>query len=143
MNALRPSRLLLVLGLCTISMLALVACSAPSSTTNNENSAATGTTKTTTTNTNGNAATSTTTTATTGDKIGVPECDAYLEKYETCLNTKVPEAQRTTLKAAFEQTRNAWRASAATPEGRASLAQACETATDAAKRATAAYGCSW
>src|SRR5262245_50730836 len=36
--------------------------------------------------------TSTTASTSTGDKIGVPECDEYIEKVEACLNSKVPEA---------------------------------------------------
>lgn len=159
MNALRINARLLV-GLClgVAAVLALSACAASdntNSTTVTTAPANTSTTTTTSTTTvppataptttapTTNAATPAATVAATGNKIGVEECDDYLTKYETCIDSKVPAAARATLKASFEQTRNAWRATAATPEGRAGLAQACKTATNAAKQATAAYGCTW
>lgn len=83
------------------------------------------------------------TSASGGDSIGVPECDAYLQKYESCLNDKVPESARAMLRTSFEQTRNSWKTTAATPEGRAGLAQACRAADDAAKQSMSAYGCKW
>ncbi|HYX43221.1 MAG TPA: hypothetical protein VE821_16055, partial [Pyrinomonadaceae bacterium] len=78
-----------------------------------------------------------------GDKIGVAECDDYLAKYEACVNSKVPEAARAQLKASFEQTRKSWQSLAATPQGKAGLAQACKAAHDAAKQSMAAYGCTF
>lgn len=146
----------LLAAACLLSGLAFAACT---SDTNANNTAASNNTATvvnsnTTTTTASNttavnsstapANTSTTnTTASTGGKIGVAECDEYLEKYEACLNAKVPEAGRATLKASFETTRKSWNTAAATPEGRAGLAQACKAAKDAAKQSMAAYGCSW
>lgn len=78
-----------------------------------------------------------------GDKIGVAECDAYLEKYEGCLNDKVPESARAMMRTSFEQTRKSWKDLAATPQGRASLAQACRMADDTAKQTMTNYGCKW
>ncbi|HZT57013.1 MAG TPA: hypothetical protein VFA21_00160 [Pyrinomonadaceae bacterium] len=83
------------------------------------------------------------TTAGSGDKIGVAECDSYLEKYETCLNDKVPESARAMMRSSFEQTRKSWKDLAATPQGRNGLAQACKMADDSAKQAMSAYGCKW
>jgi hypothetical protein len=90
-------------------------------------------------------ATSGTTTAGSGggDKIGVAECDTYLEKYEACLNDKVPESARAVMRSSFEQTRKSWKDLAATPQGRTSPAQACKMADDNAKQAMSAYGCKW
>jgi DNA-binding FadR family transcriptional regulator len=82
-------------------------------------------------------------TAKASDSVGVAECDQYLAAYEACLNDKVPEAARATMKASFEQTRNAWRQAAATAEGRAGLASACKTARDAARQAMTSYGCNF
>ena len=89
------------------------------------------------------ATTTPATTASTGDKVGVAECDEYLEKYEACLKDKVPEQARAMLRSSFEQNRKAWQSSAATPEGRAGLAQACKAAREAAKQSMAAYNCNW
>ena len=160
MNAIRLStRTIFVLAFCVVSALVLSACSAADNTNSTTNTNATTTTSTTTTTTapaapaatasvatNTNTATSNTNTASTaaaGDKIGVEECDDYIAKYEACISAHVPEASRAAMKTAFEQSRAAWRQAASTPQGKASLAQACKTARDAAKQATAAYGCTF
>src|ERR1700748_1390815 len=83
------------------------------------------------------------TTTASGDKIGVPECDDYIAKYEACVNSKVPETMRATVKASMETARKQWKDLAATPQGKAGLAQACKAATDTAKQAMTSYGCSF
>lgn len=75
------------------------------------------------------------------DAVGVPECDSYITKYLACVSGKVPEASRAQLQASLEQMRQAWKQAAATDAGRASLAQACTQANDAAKSSMAAFGC--
>jgi hypothetical protein len=97
-------------------------------------------------NTNaGKAATNTATpasnTTASGDKIGVPECDDYLAKYETCVSSKVPEAARAQYETSLAQTRKSWRDLAANPQTKASLAQACKTATESARQTMKAIGC--
>jgi hypothetical protein len=78
-----------------------------------------------------------------GDKIGVPECDDYIAKYEACVNSKVPEAMRATVRAQLDTARNSWRQLATTAQGKAGLAQACKAAHDAAKQSMTSYGCSF
>lgn len=78
-----------------------------------------------------------------GDKIGVPECDEYIEKYEACINSKVPEAQRAMLKSSFEAQRNAFKTAAANPQSKAGLATGCKQAIETAKQSTSAYACAW
>ena len=87
--------------------------------------------------------TTTTTAAPEGGRTGVPECDDYITKYEKCISGKVPEMARGALKTAFETTVEEWKKAAATPEGKAGLAQGCKMAMDAAKQSMAAYGCEW
>ena len=48
------------------------------------------------------------TTASSGDKVGIPECDDYLTKYESC-TPKVPEPGRAAYKSAGEQLRASWK----------------------------------
>lgn len=84
-----------------------------------------------------------TTASTSSDKIGVPECDDYIAKYETCVDSKIPEAQRAQMKAAFDASRKAWKDAAATEQGKATLATTCKQAHDAAKQSMASYGCAW
>ncbi|MFO1518142.1 MAG: hypothetical protein U1F57_00535 [bacterium] len=78
-----------------------------------------------------------------GDKIGVPECDEYIEKYQKCITSKVPEMARGQLKSAFDQAISAWKQAAATPEGKQGLSMGCKMALDSAKQSTAAFGCEW
>ena len=86
--------------------------------------------------------TKTETVSTTGDKIGVPECDEYVEKYEACIS-KVPEAQRRMLKTNFEQQRESFRKAASTAQGKATLSAQCKQAINLAKQSTVALGCAW
>ena len=83
------------------------------------------------------------TTTSSGDKIGVAECDDYVAKYESCLRDKVPAAARAQMENSFKQARDAWKKAAETPQGKASLAAACKQASDAAAAGMKAYGCTW
>src|SRR5438105_5266605 len=75
-----------------------------------------------------------------GDKIGIPECDDYIAKYESC-TPKVPEAVRANYKGALDQMRASWKKLAADPATRGSLAAACKQATDIAAASWKMYGC--
>ncbi|HEV8268918.1 MAG TPA: hypothetical protein VGR00_11805 [Thermoanaerobaculia bacterium] len=77
------------------------------------------------------------------DSIGVPECDSYLKNYEDCVSTKVPEASRAALKTSLDQTREAWKKSAADANGKAALGTACKQMTESAKTAMKSYGCNF
>jgi hypothetical protein len=82
-------------------------------------------------------------TAPAGDKIGVPECDEYIEKYEACLTKHVPEAQRGYLKGPFEQQREGFKKAAANPTSKAELPGVCKKVIETAKTSMAAYKCDW
>ena len=43
-----------------------------------------------------------------GEKIGIAECDEYIAKYEACTGN-VPEAGRAAYKSALDQTRASWK----------------------------------
>ncbi|HEY0457641.1 MAG TPA: hypothetical protein VGC97_00735 [Pyrinomonadaceae bacterium] len=83
-----------------------------------------------------------TTTAST-DSVGVAECDEYIQKYEACINSKVPEAQRATYKSSFETLRKSWKDAAANPQSKAGLATGCKQALETAKQSFSSYGCAW
>jgi hypothetical protein len=114
---------------------------ASSNTTANTNKATTTTTTTTSSPSTTNSSTSTTTTSTSGEKIGVPECDDFIAKYEACISGKVPEAARTQYKATLEQWRKSWRDLAANPTTKATLAQACKISAAQAKQTMKSFGC--
>ena len=91
------------------------------------------------------AATTNTSTSTTasssGEKIGVAECDDYLTKYEACITGKVPEAQRAAFSSTLDRTRKQWRQLAETAQGKQTLAAACKLATDQSKQTMKSFGC--
>jgi hypothetical protein len=75
--------------------------------------------------------------------FGVPECDDYIKKYEACITDKVPEAGRAMIRQQLDATRAQWQQAASTPEGKASMAAGCKMASDMARTAMQAYGCTW
>jgi hypothetical protein len=77
------------------------------------------------------------------EKIGVPECDDYIEKYEACITGKVPEAARAAMKSSFEQTRKTWKDLASNPQTKNSLASMCKQSKDVAKQSMEAFKCDW
>jgi hypothetical protein len=81
--------------------------------------------------------------ASTSGTIGIPECDNYMTKYRECIEAKVPDSVKASVRQGLDQTTAAWKQAAATPEARTGLAQACKQATDAAKASMQAYGCSF
>lgn len=68
--------------------------------------------------------------AATGDSVGVAECDDYLKKMESCLG-KMPPEGKAAQEQAFKQSREAWKAAAATPQGKEGLKTTCKASLDA------------
>jgi hypothetical protein len=106
----------------------------------------------TTTNSNSNATKSTTTTTTStpattttsaGDKIGVPECDDFIAKYEACVSNKVPEIARAQFQGAVKQWKDSWKKLAENPQTKGTLAAACKQAKEQQEAALKTYGCSF
>ena len=120
------------LAFCVLCAFVLIGCTKTD--TSNSNSTTTNSNKTSTT-------TTTTTTSTTTEKIGVPECDDYIAKYEACVNGKVPDMARAQFNSAMKAARDSWRQAASTPQGKAGLAAACKQAAEQAKTSMKPYGC--
>lgn len=92
----------------------------------------------------GTSTTSTTsTTASAGDKIGVPECDDYIAKYESCVRSKVPETMRAQLETSLKTARENWKKAAENASTKGTLAAACKQANDAAAASMKAWGCTF
>ena len=146
-------RIFVSLTLSISCALLFVACGGSETTTNSTNATGSNQTTTTTTTTSTPAtttstpastttpATTTTTTASSGDKIGVPECDDFITKYEACISGKVPEAQRAQFNTMLKQWRDSWRQAAATPQGKAGLAQGCKMSAEQARQSMKSFGC--
>ncbi len=67
-----------------------------------------------------------------GPGIGVAECDAYVTKYEACIN-KMGAAAKSAAEPGFKAQRDAFKQAAGTPAGKAALATQCKAAMDAIK----------
>ena len=76
----------------------------------------------------------------TGEPIGVPECDSFIAKYDTCISEKVPAAARTQYKASLEQWRQSWKKLAEDPKLKGTLRQACRGAAEVQEAALKSYG---
>jgi Meckel syndrome type 1 protein len=83
------------------------------------------------------------TTASSGDKIGIPECDDFLAKYEACVTSKVPEAARAAYQSSLKQWKDSWKQMAANPQTKGALAAACKSAREQQETALKSYGCTW
>ena len=114
----------------------LVGCS-KTETTENSNTAMSNSNKPATMST---PATTTTTASTSDEKIGVPECDEFIAKYEACTN-KVPEIARAQYKSAVATWRSEWKKLAADPKTKGTLAAACKQAAEQQAAAWKMYGC--
>jgi hypothetical protein len=64
-----------------------------------------------------------------GDKIGVSECDEYVTKYEACIK-KAGGPAAAAAEPGLKAQRDAFKQSAATPEGKAALKTSCKSMLD-------------
>lgn len=80
-------------------------------------------------------------TETSGEKIGVPECDDFLAKYESCVKGKVPEAQRATFQKTMTDWRSSWKKLADIPQTKSTLPGVCKQAAESTKASLKAFGC--
>jgi len=108
-------------------------------TADNSNKSATGTTGTT--STSGTSTAGTTTSS--GEKIGIPECDDFLAKYEACVSNKVPEAARAQYQTGLKQWRDSWKKMADNPQTKGALAAACKQARDSSEASLKSFGCTF
>jgi hypothetical protein len=74
---------------------------------------------------------------------GIAACDDFLTKYDACVVSKVPEAQRAMYKTQIDQTRKAWVDLAKNPSAKATMEATCKQTLDATKASLTAYGCSF
>ena len=126
----------ILLPLCVVIGLLLVACGTTEVTVNHNSSASPATKASP-------ASTPATVATTTGEKIGVAECDEFINAYDACVSSKVPETARAQYKTTIEQWRKSWHQLATNPNTKASLAQACKTAAEQARVSMKSYNCTF
>jgi len=77
------------------------------------------------------------------DKIGIEECDTFLTAYESCISTKVPEAQRAQYQSGITQWRASWKKLADTPATRGTLPGICKTALETTRAQMKSFNCTF
>jgi hypothetical protein len=78
-----------------------------------------------------------------GEPVGVPECDNFLNAYETCLSTKVPEDARANLRTIMTRWRTDWKKLAENPQTKPGLVNACKQQLELARAQMKAYDCTF
>ena len=128
-----------LLMVCILTGLLVLACGAPTNRNAEAPSTATSPapagTPSTTTNRNDNSPS--------GDKVGIAECDNFINAYETCVSSKVPEQARASLKASVATWRTEWKKLADNPQTRGTLAAACTRQREQTMAAMKTYNCTW
>jgi hypothetical protein len=74
---------------------------------------------------------------------GIAACDDFLTKYDTCVTSKLPEAQRAMYKTQLDQTRKTWVEMAKNPSAKATMETTCKQTMDAIKTSLSSFGCSF
>jgi len=82
-------------------------------------------------------------TPSTTEKVGVLECDNFIDKYTSCLGKNVPEPARDALADNLDQAIRNWQDMAKTPQGATDLKNSCITMKDRTRQAMSVYGCAW
>jgi hypothetical protein len=82
-------------------------------------------------------------TVSSGEKIGIAECDDFLAKYDDCITKNVPEAQRAQYESSIKQWRDSWRQLAKNDMTKGTLAAACKQALEQAKSSMKSYNCTF
>lgn len=79
------------------------------------------------------------------NKVGIPECDEYIEKYGKCIKDNAPPEIRPELDKVMSQTVEAWRVTANNGQApaRLSLQTTCKAAFTAVKKTSAGWGCTY
>ena len=75
--------------------------------------------------------------------IGIASCDGFLKTYNTCIGSKVPEAQRAQMTAAMDAVKKNWIDVAKTADGKAALDGVCKQTADKMKEQLASLNCAW
>ena len=81
--------------------------------------------------------------STTAQKVGVPECDEFIEKYDACVSSKVPEGTRAQYRATINTWRTEWAKMANNPKTKPALAQACKMVIEQQRTAMKSYNCTF
>jgi hypothetical protein len=78
--------------------------------------------------------------------IGIKECDDYLRSYRACVDSKIPDASRASVRQMIDTAEAEWRRAMTTVSSdaqRAAVAEGCRNASTAARATWSAVGCTF
>ena len=79
-------------------------------------------------------------TTTSSEKIGIPECDDFIAKYNTCISDHVPEAKKAEYKENIDAFARTWKQLMANSD-RSTVAAACKRHSEMARENMKSFGC--
>ena len=121
-----PKKSLLIL--CVLCAAMMVGCFKSQMTSNNQASTA-----------NGNSADSAPVAS--AEKIGIPECDEFVAKYETCISDHVPAAQQRQYRENIQAWSKLWRQRMVSSTPRDVVVAACKRHIIASRDSMKSFGC--
>ncbi len=89
---------------------------------------------------NGNSATANATPAN-REKVGIPECDDFIAKYEACISSSVPDAQKRQHQENIDALRNSWRQLATSTGAKDTLTLMCKRQVAQARESMKEFNC--
>jgi hypothetical protein len=79
-------------------------------------------------------------TASSSEKIGIPECDDFIAKYNACISDHLPEAKKAEYKENIDAFARTWKQLMANSD-RSTVAAACKRHSDMARENMKSFGC--
>ena len=79
-------------------------------------------------------------TAGSSEKIGIPECDDFIAKYNACISDHVPEAKKAEYKENIDAFARTWKQLMANSD-KSTVAAACKRHSDMARENMKSFGC--
>jgi hypothetical protein len=74
---------------------------------------------------------------------GIAACDDFLKKYEACVTSKIPAAQKATFQTQLDQMRKAWSDAAKNAAAKPTLESSCRQSAEQMKASMSAFGCTF
>jgi hypothetical protein len=74
---------------------------------------------------------------------GIAACDDFLKKYEACVASKIPAAQKATFQGQLDQMRKAWSDAAKNAAAKSTLESTCRQSAEQMKASMSAFGCAF
>ncbi|HEX5033684.1 MAG TPA: hypothetical protein VFW62_04335, partial [bacterium] len=82
-------------------------------------------------------------TVSTTERVGLLECDTFVDRYVTCIGRNVPADRQAPLVRSLDADIRRWQAMAATAAGRTDAGNECQRAFDRTRQVMTPYGCTW